>query len=70
MNRLRDQVDTMTATEKIDLIEAAWESLESDFPPLSKEQQLELDARWARYIQNPEDVIPWDRVKAELFKNR
>ena len=70
MDRLRDQVSTMTATEKIELIEAAWESLEADFPPLSKEQEVELDARWARYIQDRENVIPWDRVKADLFKNR
>jgi hypothetical protein len=33
MERLRDQVSTMTATEKIELIEAVWESLEADFPP-------------------------------------
>ena len=62
MERLRDQVSTMTATEKIELIEAVWESLEADFPPLSQEQELELDTRWARYIQNRENAIPWDRV--------
>ena len=70
MNPLRDQVNTMTAAEKIELIEAAWESLEADFPLLSKEQEQELDARWSCYMRDPENVIPWDRVKADLFRNR
>ena len=47
-----------------------WESLEADVPALTKEQQSEIDYRVTRYEQNPGDVIPWDQVRAELFKRQ
>ena len=33
---------------------------------LTKAQAAELDARVAQYQQNPEDVIPWERLKEAL----
>ncbi len=46
------------------------ESLEADFAGLTKEQQGELDERVTRYEQNPLGVIPWEQVRADLFKKR
>lgn len=36
--------------------------------PLTDAQRAELDQRIARYEQNPSDVIPWEQIKAGLFK--
>ena len=70
MKSLRDQVSTLTSTEKIELIEAAWESLEADLASLTAEQKSELDVRWARSLENPEQVIPWQRVKESMFQKQ
>jgi putative addiction module component (TIGR02574 family) len=47
-----------------------WESIEADIPALTEEQRSELDHRVARYKQNPADVIPWEHVRANLFKKQ
>jgi putative addiction module component (TIGR02574 family) len=39
-------------------------------PALTDEQRAELDYRVARYQNNPSDVIPWEQVKAGLFKKQ
>ena len=46
-----------------------WESIEADIPALTDEQGAELDDRVARYRQNPSDVVPWEQVRANLFKS-
>ena len=47
-----------------------WESLESDALALTDEQRAELDYRVAKYEKNPSDVIPWEQVRADLFKRQ
>jgi putative addiction module component (TIGR02574 family) len=37
---------------------------------LTDAQRDELDYRIARHEQNPSDVIPWQQVKAGLFKKK
>jgi putative addiction module component (TIGR02574 family) len=54
--------------EKIELLDALWESLEADEVPLTEAQRVELDYRIARNEQNPSDGIPWEQVKTGLFK--
>src|SRR5580700_10148534 len=46
----------------------SWESLEVDSASLTDAQRAELDYRIARHEQNPSDVIPWQQVRAGLFK--
>jgi putative addiction module component (TIGR02574 family) len=55
---------------KFELLDALWESLESDLPALSAEQRAELDYREAQYRENPAGVLPWEQVKADLLKKR
>lgn len=45
-----------------------WESLEADALSLTEAQRAELDYRIARHEQNSSDVIPWEQVRADLFK--
>ena len=68
MSDLRDQIETLSAAEKLELLDALWVSLEGEELPLTAAQRAELDHRIARYEQNPQDVIPWERVRANLLK--
>jgi putative addiction module component (TIGR02574 family) len=68
MNDLRNQIESLSPTEKAELLDVVWESLEADAASLSVEQRAELDLRITRHEQNPSDVIPWENVRAGLFK--
>jgi putative addiction module component (TIGR02574 family) len=66
MSDLRTQINSLSAAEKAELLDTLWESLEAD--SLTDAQRAELDYRIARHEQNPSDVIPWQQVRAGLFK--
>jgi putative addiction module component (TIGR02574 family) len=68
MSDLRHQIENLSAFEKAELLDAVWESLEADAPSLTDAQGAELDCRIERHEQNPSDVIPWEQVRASLFK--
>ncbi len=68
MSDLRTQIEGLSTTEKAELLDAVWESLEADAVSLTDEQRAELDSRIARHEQNPSDVVPWEQVRARLFK--
>ena len=68
MSDLRIQINSLSAAEKVELIDTLWESLEADSASLTDAQRAELDYRIARHEQNPADVVPWEQVRAGLFK--
>ena len=68
MSDLRSQINSLSAAEKAELLDTIWESLEADSASLTDAQRAELDHRIARHEQNPSDVIPWQQVRAGLFK--
>jgi putative addiction module component (TIGR02574 family) len=68
MSDLRTQIENLSASEKAELLDVVWESLEADAVSLTDEQREELDHRIARHEQNPSTVIPWEQVRASLFK--
>jgi putative addiction module component (TIGR02574 family) len=68
MSDLRIQINNLSPAEKAELLDTVWESLEADVASLTDEQTAELDHRIARHEQNPSDVIPWEQVRASLFK--
>ena len=68
MSDLRNRIENLSATEKNELLDLLWESLDKDDLPLTEDQRRELDYRIARHEQNPSDVIPWEQVKANLLK--
>ena len=43
-------------------------SPEADAASMTDAQTTELDHRIARHEQEPSDVIPWEQVRAALFK--
>jgi putative addiction module component (TIGR02574 family) len=68
MSDLRNRIEGLSPAEKIELLDVLWESLEADEVPLTDAQRAELDHRITRHEQNPSDVIPWEQVRAGLFK--
>ncbi|HXP46620.1 MAG TPA: addiction module protein [Terriglobales bacterium] len=68
MSDWRNQINSLTAAEKAELLDTVWESLEADAASLTDAQRVELDYRIARHEQNPSDVVPWQQVRAGLFK--
>ena len=70
MSDLRNQVNSLSPAEKAELLDAVWESLEADSVSLTDAQRAELDYRFARHEQNPSNVIPWEQVRAGLFKKQ
>ena len=68
MSALRDQIANLTASEKAELLDEVWESLEAEAARLTDAQRAELDSRIERLERNPSDVVPWEKVRADLFK--
>jgi putative addiction module component (TIGR02574 family) len=68
MSALREQIANLTAAEKAELLDEVWQSLEADALTLTDAQRAELDSRIERLEQSPADVIPWEKVRSDLFK--
>jgi putative addiction module component (TIGR02574 family) len=68
MSDLRSQIESLSANEKAELLDVVWESLEGEAASLTDAQRAELDSRIERHETNPSDVIPWEQVRARLFK--
>ncbi|MCI0459391.1 MAG: addiction module protein [Gemmataceae bacterium] len=62
-------IDRMSVEDRIALATAIWDSIAAEpHPPLLTEaQRLELERRLAEHAANPEDVVPWEQVKAEAL---
>lgn len=62
-------IDRMSVEDRITLVSAIWDSIagERHATLLTETQRLELDRRLADHEANPEDVIPWEQVKAEAL---
>jgi len=67
---LVDQARGLPLAERIELIDALWESVteEGYEPPLTPEQTAELDRRLAAHRRDPDAVIPWESIKQDLDK--
>jgi putative addiction module component (TIGR02574 family) len=70
MSDLRIEIGRLSAAEKFDLLDALWESLEANDLSLTDGQRKELDYRMAEYEGNPNEVIPWEQVRLNLFKKQ
>jgi len=64
--QLLQQASVLDTDEQIELVEAIWDGIVSRgvAPSLTETQKAELDRRLADYLANPDDVIPWNEVKA------
>lgn len=65
-----DDIKSMTVEERLELIDAIWDSIEDEGDAgLTEEVKSELDRRLAENDAHPENVVSWEEVKARL-RNR
>lgn len=69
--QLLEEAQHLTVDDQIELVAALWDNIAAtDAIPLPTEaQKAELDRRFADHLENPDDVIPWDEVKASGMKH-
>jgi putative addiction module component (TIGR02574 family) len=62
-------IDRLSLEDRLALMHEIWESInaEPDRVHLSDAQRRELERRLAEHEANPDDVIPWEQVKAEAL---
>ena len=62
---------TLPSAERLELVHALWESLPpQDIPGISAEELALIDEGIRDSEANPEDVVPWAEVEAELWPQR
>ena len=61
-------IDRLSVDERLALVEEIWASICTDAKtlPLTDGQRAELDRRVAEDDAFPDDVMPWDEVKASV----
>ncbi len=57
--------DHLSPNERLDLIEALWESLDAASIPPTAAQEEELDRRIATADADLPASVPWDAIRAE-----
>ncbi len=60
-------------SERIQFVEDIWDSIAEETttsPQLASEQRAELHRRYADHQADPSSGIPWEQVRAALFKNQ
>ncbi len=59
--------NALSIDDRIRLAEAIWEGIqpEEPIPELTEAQKQELDRRLAELEAHPDDVVPWEEVKAQ-----
>ena len=58
-------IERLSIEERISLVEEIWDSIAED-APLTDAQRIELDRRLQDHETNPDDVVPWEAVKASI----
>lgn len=70
MSALIPELARLSPHQRLDLIEALWESLDDKDLPVTEAQRAELDRRIAGFEQEREQEISWDQLNAELRQRR
>ena len=60
-------IDKLNVEERLALVTAIWESIPSEphLSLLADAQRAELEQRLVDHAANPEDVVPWEQIKAD-----
>ena len=64
-------IDRLSVDERLTLVEDIWDTIATDSSalPLTDTQRAELDRRLAEHESSPEDVIPWEEVRASRSRH-
>lgn len=60
-------IERLSVDERLQLLGEIWDSVAAspDQLPLAEEQRQDLDRRLAEIERNPNDVVPWEEIKAQ-----
>jgi putative addiction module component (TIGR02574 family) len=63
-------IDQLTRDERLVLVQDIWDTIAAEpHPPLLNEaQRRELERRVAEADAAPDDVVPWEHVKAQALR--
>ena len=73
MNSPISNFKELPISERIQLVEDIWDSIAEETPvslQLSAADRTELQRRLAAHKADPSSSIPWDEVRASLFKGQ
>jgi putative addiction module component (TIGR02574 family) len=70
MSDLIPELTRLSPRQRLDLIEALWESLDDKDVPVTEAQRAELDRRIAGFEQDREQSVSWDQLSDELRPRR
>ena len=70
MSDLIPQLARLSPRQRLDLIEALWESLDDKDVAVTEAQRAELDRRITGFEQDREQSISWEQLSAELRQRR
>ncbi len=61
-------IDRLSVEDRLALVEDLWDSIAEDSAAtsLTDAQRAELERRLADHEANPNDVVPWEDVKASI----
>lgn len=61
------QAEELSLNEQVELAQRLWDRLldSGHEPELTEPQKAELQRRLDRYRENPNEVVPWEVVKAQ-----
>jgi putative addiction module component (TIGR02574 family) len=64
-----DAIRSLDLDQRIALVQAIWDDIAADgvLPDLDEAQRAELDRRLAAADANPDDVVPWEEVRARAL---
>lgn len=60
----------LSPSDRLQLIEALWDTLSEEDLPITPEERALLDERLADLETNPNAQSPWEEVKARLEQRR
>jgi putative addiction module component (TIGR02574 family) len=62
-------IDRLPIEERLTLVEEIWDSIAADSGavPLTEAQRIELEKRIAEDNAHPNDVTPWEQIKASTL---
>ena len=62
-------IDQLTRDQRLALVQEIWDTIAAEQQPplLTEAQRQELERRVAEDDASPDDVIPWEQVKADAL---
>lgn len=66
---LLDEIRKLSLAERIQLVEDVWDSIVTagEECPIPESHRAELARRREEHRQSPEDVVPWEEVRRQLW---